>query len=75
MPLETTYLVWIDFRDLGMDQAEVIRRVEQGAGIAANHGPTFGLGGEGFMRFNMGTQRARVEDAVQRLQLAFSDLQ
>ena len=75
MPLEATYLVWVDFRGLGMDQQEITRRVEEQAGIAANHGPTFGKGGEGFMRFNMGTQRVRVEDAVQRLQTAFADLQ
>ena len=50
-------------------------RVEKDARIAANHGPTFGAGGETFLRFNIATPRARVVDAVARLQAAFADLQ
>jgi len=75
IPLEATYLSWVDFTGTGMTQDEIVRRVEQGAGIAANHGTTFGPGGEGFMRFNFGTQRARVDEALQGLTNAFSDLQ
>jgi cystathionine beta-lyase len=75
MPLEATYLAWVDFAGTGMEAAEFIRRVEQGAGIAANHGATFGLGGEAFLRFNLATPRARVTEAVARLQAAFADLQ
>ena len=40
-----------------------------------NHGPTFGTGGESFLRFNIATPRARVEEAVARLGAAFADLQ
>lgn len=75
MPLEATYLAWVDFSGTGMAPAEFIRRVEQGAKIAANHGDTFGLGGESFLRFNLATPRAVVAQAVERLQAAFADLQ
>lgn len=75
MPLEATFLSWVDFANTGMDMAEVIDRVERVAGIAANHGATFGPGGETFLRFNIGTQRARIADATARLQDAFADLQ
>lgn len=75
MPLESTYLAWVDFSGTGMDRAEFTARVEQQAGIAANHGPTFGTGGEGFLRFNLATPRSVVEQAVERLQSAFADLQ
>ncbi|HGG04939.1 MAG TPA: pyridoxal phosphate-dependent aminotransferase [Aliiroseovarius sp.] len=75
MPLEATYLAWVDFADTGMNAEEFTRRVEKTAHIAANHGPTFGAGGESFLRFNLATPRARVQDAVDRLQSAFSDLQ
>lgn len=75
MPLEATYLAWVDFAGTGMDHDELLRRVERDARIAVSHGPTFGKGGETFLRFNFGTQRARVEEAVRRLQQAFSDLQ
>lgn len=75
MPLEATYLAWVDFTGTGMTPAEFTARVEQGAGIAANHGGTFGCGGENFLRFNLATPRARIEEAVARLQKAFADLQ
>jgi cystathionine beta-lyase len=75
MPLEATYLSWVDFDGTGMDRAEFTRRVQQDARIATNHGPTFGTGGESFLRFNIATPRARVEEACQRLAEAFGDLQ
>lgn len=75
MPLEATYLSWVDFAGTGMTAGEFTRRVEQEARIAANHGPTFGKGGESFLRFNLATPRARVAEAVRRLQAAFADLQ
>lgn len=75
MPLEATYLAWVDFAGTGMTTAEFVERVQKGARIAANHGATFGLGGESFLRFNLATPRARVEQAVERLRLAFGDLQ
>ncbi|WP_417524747.1 MalY/PatB family protein [Marinovum sp.] len=75
VPLEATYLAWADFKGTGMDHEELLRRVEKEAKIAVNHGPTFGKGGETFLRFNFATPRSRVIAAVERLQLAFGDLQ
>ncbi|WP_199089858.1 MalY/PatB family protein [Bosea sp. ASV33] len=75
MPLESTYLAWADFSGTGMDPAEFTARVEKQAKIAVNHGPTFGKGGESFLRFNLATPRCVVEEAVARLKLAFADLQ
>ncbi len=75
MPLQATYLAWVDFAGTGMAQAELVERVQKTARIATNLGPTFGPGGETCLRFNLGTQRARVAEAVERLQAAFADLQ
>ena len=75
MPLDATYLAWVDFSGTGMTPAEFTARVEKEARIAPSHGPTFGAGGEGYLRFNIGTPRARVAEAVRRLQAAFADLQ
>ncbi|SFE39568.1 MalY/PatB family protein [Roseivivax sediminis] len=75
MPLEATYLAWVDFSGTGMAAEEFTRRVEGDARIAVNHGQTFGTGGESFLRFNLATPRARVEEAGTRLQRAFADLQ
>ncbi len=75
MPLEATYLAWVDFTGTGMTTEEFTRRVERDARIAANHGTTFGKGGESFLRFNLATPRVRIEKAVGQLQKAFGDLQ
>ena len=75
MSLQSTYLAWVDFSGTGMDRSEFTQRVEKSAEIAANHGPTFGKGGENFLRFNIATPRARVEEACDRLRDAFKDLQ
>ncbi len=75
MPLEATYLAWVDFSGTGMSRADFTNRVEKTARIAANHGPTFGAGGEDFLRFNIATPRSVVAEAVTRLQDAFSDPQ
>lgn len=75
LPLQSTYLGWVDFADTGMTHAEVTARIRDQAKIAVSDGPTFGTGGETCMRFNLATQTAVVEDAVRRMQSAFADLQ
>jgi cystathionine beta-lyase len=75
MPLEATYLAWVDFDGTGMTKDEFTRRVTKDARIAVNFGPTFGSGGETFLRFNFATPRSVVQEACDRLKQAFSDLQ
>lgn len=75
MPLESTYLAWVDFSGTGMPRQEYTERVEQSAKIAVNHGPTFGTGGDEYLRFNLACRRDVVIEAVERLQKAFADLQ
>ncbi len=73
--LEATYLAWVDFSGTGMTQAEFVNRIEKAARIAANHGGSFGKGGETYLRFNLAMPHAQVVEAVSRLQAAFADLQ
>ena len=75
MPLEGTYLAWVDFSGTGMEEKEFIYRVQEKANIAVNHGSTFGAGGENFLRFNLATPRTLIVEATKRLEKAFSDLQ
>ena len=74
MDMASTYLAWVSFEDTGMEMAEFQNRVGE-AGIAVNAGPTFGEGGENFLRFNLAMPRSFIEDACTRLEAAFSDLQ
>lgn len=75
MAMQSTYLTWIDFANTGMEMSEVVRRVNEDARIAPSVGREFGTGGENFLRFNIGTSRDRIVEAVDRLQAAFADLQ
>jgi cystathionine beta-lyase len=75
LPLQSTYLAWVDFSGTGMAFDEFDARVRTVAKIAASPGPGFGTGGESFLRFNLATPRVRVAEAVERLQAAFADLQ
>ncbi len=75
LPLQSTYLGWVDFAGTGMDFSEIAARVRDIARIAAAPGPQFGAGGEHCIRFTLATSKARVTDAVERLQRAFADLQ
>ena len=71
MPMEATYLAWVNLEKTGLSTQEVIDRVQGGAGIATNHGAMFGQGGEGYLRFNFACQREVVEEAIVRLQRVF----
>ena len=71
MPLEATYLAWLDFSGTGLGHEEVVRRVEQEALIATNRGPAFGRGGENWLRFNFACPRKVLETAMGRLAEAF----
>ena len=75
MPMQATYLAWVDFSGTGLDMADVNQRVAKDARIGVTPGRTLGKGGETFLRFNIGTQRALVAEATERLQAAFADLQ
>ena len=75
LPLEATYLAWVDFAGTGMTAEEFTARVEKSARIAVLRGAAFGKGGESYLRFNLACPRAQIVEAVTRLQAAFADLQ
>ncbi|UCG39213.1 MAG: pyridoxal phosphate-dependent aminotransferase [bacterium] len=71
MPLQGTYLAWLDFRETGLPAEEVVRRVQAEAKLALNHGATFGQGGEGHMRLNFACPRGMLREALSRLTRVF----
>lgn len=75
MPLQATYLPWVDFSGTGMTMEEIAQRVNGQAQITPAPGKWFGTGSELWNRFLLATPRANVEAVVQRLQQAFADLQ
>ena len=71
MELEGTYLAWVDFSNTGFTKKEVQNKIQKDAKIAANHGDTFGCGGEGFFRFNFAMPRSILKKAIKRLRMVF----
>ena len=71
MPLEATYLAWVNFSGTGLSDDDVRMRIERVAQIAVNNGPTFGKGGLGYHRFNLATPKPIVKEALDRLESAF----
>ncbi|MCY4446665.1 MAG: pyridoxal phosphate-dependent aminotransferase [Rhodobacteraceae bacterium] len=74
MPLEATYLAWVDFRETGLSDEAVTKRLHHQARLATNLGATFGNGGENFHRFNFATPRSVLREAIERIKVAFADL-
>ena len=64
---EGTYLAWLDFRALGLDDAELKRRIKAQGRVWLSPGRDFGAGGEGFMRLNLACPRSILEEALRRI--------
>ena len=63
-PQDGTYLMWLDCRDVGVPHEAFFRKLVDEAGVALNSGLDYGEAGRGFFRFNLATQRSRVEQAL-----------
>lgn len=74
LPLEATYLAWIDCRELGLTPEELEKLFLSKAKVALNQGYVFGPGGEGFVRMNLACSRSTVEKAAQQMKEAIIQL-
>lgn len=70
-PIEGSFLAWLDLRDYGMSEKEIMHRLKDVCRLALNPGSSFGSEGEGFVRLNFACPRATLSAALSRLQLAF----
>lgn len=70
---EGTYLVWLDFRDLGLSQRELKHLLIYEAGIGMSDGLLFGPGGEGFQRMNLACPRSLIIKGMEQLKQALKD--
>lgn len=67
---EATFLMWIDCSSLGMNSKELNDFFLNKVKVAVNEGSIFGLGGEGFIRLNIGCPRNTVVKALNQLKQA-----
>ena len=75
-PPEATYLVWLDFRDYGMDRAQLWDFMCHKARVATDDGAKFGPNGEGdgFQRLNFACPRQQLTQALERIAQALDQL-
>ena len=64
---EGTYLLWLDFRGLGLTGARLERLIVEQAGLWLDSGAIFGHAGEGFQRINIACPRAVLAEALERI--------
>ena len=71
---DATYLVWLDCRDLGMDNETLRKFMIEKAGLGLNEGYTFGRSLSGYMRLNAACPRSVLEKALGQLKAAVDAL-
>lgn len=68
---EATYMIWLNFKDYGISDAELNRKMIHEAGLGLNAGNIFGKEGEFCMRVNLACPRSIVEKALKQMKLVF----
>lgn len=71
---DATYLMWLDCRELGMNNEELRDFFIRKAGLGLNEGYTFGRSLSGYMRLNAACPRSILEQAMRQLKAAVDSL-
>lgn len=71
---ESTFLLWLDCKEMEMSQTELLEFIVNKALLGLNDGEDFGIEGHGFLRLNIGTQRAVLTKALGQLKEAYDTL-
>jgi cystathionine beta-lyase len=67
---EGTYLVWLNFEELGLDAKALEKFLAQKAQLALNSGYWFGREGAGYARMNITCPQSTLQEALYRLKIA-----
>lgn len=67
---EASFLVWLDCRQLGLSQPQLVDLFVKKAHLALNDGTMFGKEGTGFMRLNIAAPRSVIKEALDNLRAA-----
>jgi cystathionine beta-lyase len=71
---ESTYLLWLDFKKLKLDDNTLRDFIIDSAKLGLNPGTQFGIGGSGFQRMNVACPAPIVNKAMEQLESAFFSL-
>jgi cystathionine beta-lyase len=69
-----TYLIWLDCRELDLDNNSLKTFMCEKAKVGLDDGYLFGEGGSGFERMNIACPRPLLEEALQRIEKAVNQL-
>lgn len=72
IPSEGTFLIWIDYRKLGLSEKEFMDRLIHQGKLALEPGTKYGPEGEGFVRMNIGCPTQTLKDGLNRLKHALT---
>lgn len=72
---QASFLVWMDFRRLGLSHEQLVDLVVNHAHLALNDGEMFGAEGHGFMRVNVATPSSCLLDALNCLKTAVAEIE
>ena len=67
MPMDASYVLWVDVSKTGMSGDCFTQKLAQEEGILVQEGSSFGQGGEDFIRINLGTSKEMVQKAFTRM--------
>lgn len=70
---QASYLVFLDCRELNLNQEDLDKFFVGKAHLALNNGESYGEVGKGFMRINLATPRKIVEQALQQIKTAYKE--
>lgn len=71
---QASFLVFLDARALGLPHDELVRFFIREAKVGMNDGVTFGEGGSGFMRMNLGCPRSVLKKALGQIKSAYDKI-
>lgn len=74
VPMEATYLAWLDFNGLRLTTAQIDDLVLHKAHLWLNSGKKFGKPGAGFQRLNLACPRSTLAEALSRLKSALDSV-
>lgn len=71
---DATYLLWLNFKELGKSDEEINKALLEVGKIILNEGSFYGQGGKGHFRINVGCPRSTLEDGLARIKKAIESL-
>ncbi|MFB1051439.1 MalY/PatB family protein [Paraliobacillus sp. JSM ZJ581] len=71
---EGTYLIWLDCTNMKLEQAALKKFMQEKAKVGLNDGVSFGEEGHGFMRINIASPTAYVQEGLNKIITALDHL-